>query len=331
MSKVECIALKSESGFSVQVLSLGGIITEIMAKDRHGVRENVVLNYDHFEDYLTNPLFLGCFIGPVAGRTKDGKMSIDDHTLALDVSDHPNALHSCKHGLHNVNWNIKSRTNDQVVLTYDSKPLNALDGALMYQLSYTVSEETLSIEYFVTSSKKTYLSLTNHSYFNLSGNPEQSIVSHELGLNCSHIATLDQDSLPVALLPLESMRYDFLKANSIESIIGSTPEIFSSTLGIDHPFKCSSSDHVAYLYDAQSGRTMHVTTTQPYVILYSGNFLHTGVSTSGKKFKQYSGVCFETQDLPNVVNNKLDTVQFVTPESPYSHRTSFAFSTMEIA
>lgn len=328
MSKVECIALISESGFSVQVLSLGGIITEIMAKDRQGMRDNVVLKYDHFEDYLTNPVFLGCFIGPVAGRTKDGKMSIDDHTLALDVSDHPNALHSCKHGLHNVNWNIKSRTNDQVVLTYDSKPLNALDGVLKYQLSYTVSEETLTIDYAVTSTKKTYLSLTNHSYFNLSGNPEQSIVSHELSLNCSHIASLDHDSLPVELMPIEALRHDFSKASRIESIIESTPEIFSSTLGIDHPFKCGGSEPVAYLYDPQSGRAMHVATTQPYVILYSGNFLHTGVSTSGKMFKQYTGICFETQDLPNVVNSKLDTVRFVTPESPYSHRTTFTFSTI---
>lgn len=331
MSKVECIALKSESGFSVQVLSLGGIITDIMAKDRHGVRDNVVLKYDHLEDYLTNPIFLGCFIGPVAGRTKDGKMLIDDNMLSLDVSDHPNALHSCKHGLHNVNWSIKSRTIDQVVLTYDTKPLNELEGSLKYQLSYRVTGETLSIEYVVTSSRKTYLSMTNHSYFNLSGNPEQSIMSHELGIHCSHIASLDQDSLPVDLLPLESLRYDFSMPNSIGSIIESTPEIFSNTLGIDHPFKCSSSDPVTYLYDPQSGRAMHVATTQPYVIIYSGNFLHTGVSTSGKQFKQYSGVCFETQDLPNVVNSKLDTVQFVTPESPYSHRTTFAFSTMEIA
>lgn len=328
MSKVECIALRSKSGFSVQVLSLGGIITEIMAKDRHGVRENVVLKYENFEDYLTNPVFLGCFIGPVAGRTKDGKMSIDDQVLALDVSDHPNALHSCKHGLHNVNWNIKSRAIDQVVLTYDSKPLNALEGSLNYQLSYTVSEETLSIDYAVKSSIKTYLSLTNHSYFNLTGKPDQSILSHELGIHCSHIASLDQDSLPVALLPIDALRYDFKAANSIGSIIESTPEIFSSTLGIDHPFKCGGSDPVAYLYDPQSGRSMHVATTQPYVILYSGNFLHTGVSTSGKQFNQYSGVCFETQDLPNVVNSKLDTVRFVTPESPYSHRTTFTFSTI---
>ncbi len=255
-------------------------------------------------------------------------MSIDEQVLALDVSDHPNALHSCKHGLHNVNWNIKSRAIDQVVLTYDSKPLNALEGSLNYQLSYTVSEETLSIDYAVSSSTKTYLSLTNHSYFNLTGKPEQSILSHELGIHCSHIASLDQDSLPVALLPIDALRYDFKAANSIGSIIDSIPEVFLSTLGIDHPFKCDGSDPVAYLHDPQSGRVMHVATTQPYVILYSGNFLHTGISTSGKQFNQYSGVCFETQDLPNVVNSKLDTVQFVTPESPYSHRTTFAFSTI---
>lgn len=328
MSKVEYIKLKSDTGFSVQILTLGGIITEIMAKDKHSLRENVVLCYENFEDYLTNPLFLGCFIGPIAGRTKEGKMLFDDNTMALDVSDHPNALHSCKHGLHNVNWTIKSCTINQVVLTYDAKPLNALNGALNYELTYTVSEESLTVQYAVTSTKKTYLSLTNHSYFNLSGNPDQSILTHDLKINCSHIARLDQESLPVELLPIDALRYDFSKTDSIGSIIESSPEIFLSTLGIDHPFKCNGSDYIAHLSDPQSGRALQVSTTQPYVILYSGNFLHTCVSTSGKQFKQNTGICFETQDLPNVVNSKLDKVDFVTPESPYSQRTTFSFSTI---
>jgi aldose 1-epimerase len=327
MSKIESILLKSNSGFIVQLLTLGGIITKIMAKDKYGMRENVVLCYDDFEDYHTNPLFLGCFIGPVAGRTKAGKMLIDDLTLTLDVSVHPNALHSGKQGLHNVKWSIKSQESDSVILTYDSK---TRDGSMNYQLTYSVSEETLSIEYAVTSSNKTYLSLTNHSYFNLSGNPEQSILTHDLKLNCSHIAQLDQDSLPIACLPIEAVKVDFFTSNSVGSIIESTPEIFSSTLGIDHPFKCMASDYVAYLSDPQSGRAMYVATTEPYVIVYSGNFLQTGVSTSGKRFNQYSGICFETQDLPNVVNNKLDHVEFVSPTLPYSHKTTFTFLTSSI-
>jgi len=273
-------------------------------------------------------LFLGCFVGPVAGRTKNGKMLIDNEILQLDVSDHPNALHSGKHGLHNVIWNKKSQTTDQIVLTYEGVPLNAPESSMTYQLTYRVSNETLTIDYNVSSTAKTYLSLTNHSYFNLSGNPDQSILRHNLSLDCSHFTQLDSDSLPIECQLLDDLKLDFKSEKSIGSIIESSPQLFSSTYGIDHPFKCKASESIAQLIDPQSGRTMTVTTTQPYVIIYSGNFLHTGVSDSGKRFNQYSGICFETQDLPNIVNSKLDTVQFVKPESPYSHSTSFSFSTI---
>ena len=326
MSKLESIELISKSGFSAHILPLGGIITKIMAKDKHGRRENVVLNYENFDDYFSNPLFLGCFVGPIAGRTKDGKLFIDDDLLQLDVSKHPNALHSGKDGLHNVIWDIKSRTTNQVILTHEAHPLNASHDVINYQLTYTVSDETLAIDFLATCSTKTYLSLTNHSYFNLSGNPDQSILMHNLNLNCSHIARLDQESLPIDCLPLGDLGEAFNTERLIGSIIESTPHVFASTSGIDHPFKCEDSDYVVTLIDPESGRTMHVATTQPYVIIYSGNFLHTAISDSGKQFNQYSGICFETQDLPNVTNNKLGRIRFVTPEAPYSHRTSFSFS-----
>ncbi|GAB6109408.1 hypothetical protein JCM19376_33640 [Fusibacter bizertensis] len=109
----------------------------------------------------------------------------------------------------------------------------------------------------------------------------------------------------------------------IESI---APDIRSAS-GIDHPFKCSNHDCTAVLKDISTGRMLQVATTQPYVIVYSGNFLHSALSTSGKKLSQFSGICFETQDLPNVLNNKLDAINFVLPETPYNHQTSFTFST----
>lgn len=326
MSIVECVLLKNDRGFSVQILTLGGIITKIMAKDNFGIRENVVLSYDDFDDYFLNPLFLGCFIGPVAGRTKDGQLMIDDKLHQLDVSDHPNALHSCKKGLHNVIWTIKSHTSDQLVLTFITHPKTELEGILTYQLTYSISNEALTIDYLVTSTKKTYLSLTNHSYFNLSGSSLQTVLSHDLELHCTHMARLNHESLPEEILSFEDLNLDFTTSRSIGSIIASSPEIFLNTSGLDHPFKCAPFDYVARLKDFNTGRVLTVSTTQPYLILYSGNFLHTACSASGKQFNQYTGICFETQDLPNVVNNKLDAVQFVTPESPYMHSTTFAFS-----
>jgi Galactose mutarotase and related enzymes len=323
MTKVEKFILKSKSGFSVEVLNLGGIITKIMAQDKHGNRKNVVLSYDDFDDYKTNPLFLGCFVGPVAGRTKDGILLIDQDVQKLDISGHPNSLHSCKDGLHNVLWRIESHTMDQLVLTYN---VQSIYCRLTYKITYTVSDEKLDINYYATSDHKTYLSLTNHSYFNLSGDYDSTILSHTLQLNCTHLARLDDESLPVELLDLAKSSADFITEKRLYDVITSdTPDIKKAS-GIDHPFKCGDENNIAVLKEPISGRMMKVSTTQPYVIIYSGNFLHSAQSSSGRKFTQYSGICFETQDLPNILNNKLDTIMYVTPESPYKHSTSFDFS-----
>ncbi len=324
MAKIEKIILQSTTGFSVEVLNLGGIITKIMALDKYGIRSNVVLNYENLDDYLTNPLFLGCFIGPVAGRTKDGKLPIDGKILQLDVSLHTNSLHSCKDGLHNVIWKIEEQATDRLVLSYETKDDSC---TIHYKLTYTVFDDNLTINYDASSTSKTYLSLTNHSYFNLSGNLEQTVNKHELKLNCSHFVRLDQESLPVELVPIKDSPVDF----SVNQIIGEAIESkeidIRNASGIDHPFKCEAKNPIAILKDTSTGRVMKVSTSQPYVIVYSGNFLHSATSESGKILNRFSGICFETQDLPNVINNKLDSVKFVTPESPYNHQTTFSFST----
>ncbi|GAB6109407.1 aldose epimerase family protein [Fusibacter bizertensis] len=183
MSNTEKIKLVSKTGFTVEVLNLGGIITKIMALDKYGNRENVVLNYENLDDYLTNPLYLGCFVGPVAGRTKNGELPIDDEILQLDVSCHSNSLHSCNDGLHNVIWHVDSQTADCLVLSYTTKNNH---GVIDYKVTYTVFEETLTINYYANTHMKTYLTLTNHSYFNLSGNPEKQS-KHIISNSIAHI------------------------------------------------------------------------------------------------------------------------------------------------
>lgn len=324
MSKIEKRVLESNTGFIVEVLNLGGIITKIMALDKHGNRENVVLNYENLDDYLTNPLYLGCFVGPVAGRTKNGYLPMGDKHLQLDVSCHPNSLHACNDGLHNVIWHVDAQTNDSLVLSYETKSDRDI---INFKLTYTVSEETLTVHYYASATSKTYLSLTNHSYFNLSGNPEGTIKSHKLKLNCSHFVRLDHESLPIELIELNKSELDFSSEKTLGDVIESTAPDIRSASGIDHPFKCSNHDCTAVLKDDSTGRMLQVATTQPYVIVYSGNFLHSALSTSKKQLKQFSGICFETQDLPNILNNKLDAFKFVQPGTPYNHRTSFTFST----
>ncbi len=325
MREIELITLENETGFIVQILTLGGIIHKIMAKDKHNSRKNIVLNYDHIDDYKKNDLFLGCIVGPIAGRTENGLIETGNISMQLDTSCHRNSLHSCSDGLHLINWNIKSQSTSKLVLSHQSKAFNCI---IDYEITYRVTGETLSIDYYAKASSPIYLSLTNHSYFNLTGNPENQIVHQRLKLNCTHYAKLDEDNLPVELVPIANTALDFADFKSIKHVLDDSSADIAMTSGIDHPFKRDASNTVAELMDLDSGIVMKVKTTQPYVVVYTGNFLASITSPSGKTFGKHTGICFETQDLPNVAFNKLDIIKTVTPEIPYKHFTSFAFSTL---
>ncbi len=325
MKDIELISLESETGFIVQVLTLGGIIHKVLAKNKYDNRKNVVLNYDHFDDYKKNDLFLGCIVGPVAGRTEKGLIKIADRSMQLDTSCHPNSLHSCSDGLHLIIWNIKSRSSSELVLSHQSKSFNC---TIDYEITYKVVGESLSIDYYAKTSDTVYLSLTNHSYFNLTGDPVNQIIHQKLKLNCTHYVKLNKESLPIQLIDLTNTAFDFNDFKSIKNALDDSSEDIAMASGIDHPFKRGVSEMVAELMDLESGIVMKVQTNQPYVVVYTGNFLSTSTSLSGKTFGKHTGICFETQDLPNIAANKLDQIRLVTPESPYRSSTSFTFSTL---
>lgn len=313
MKNIQVFQLFSETGFNVEVLSLGGIISKIMAKNLHGERENIVLTYENIEDYRENALFLGCITGPVAGRTKNGSIKVDSMEMKLDTSCHPNSLHSCQDGLHLIDWIPRSQSKSHVTLSTKSEKYGSV---IDYQVTYRVRNESLFMETIVSTSNPLYFSITNHSYFNLTGTENTSIDKHRLYLNCSHVALLDDESLPTSLIDIKKSDFDYSTEQYVDS--------FKS--GIDHPFKIVDSKTAAVLKDPISRRMMLVRTSHPYVVVYSGNFLDSFTSKSGKRFSKHAGICFETQDLPNVPNSKLDKVDLVLPDAPYRHTTEYEFS-----
>lgn len=293
--------LTSETGFEVDILNFGGIIRKIMALGKDGQRHNVVLHYQNNQDYYKNPMYLGCVIGPVAGRTQNGYIS---DTMQLDTSLDKNSLHSGADGLHRVFWKIEHQSKHLLKLSHEVK---SNTNHIQYHITYSVQDDSLTIAYEAMVLEPTYLSLTNHSYFNLSGHHDQSILDHTLSLQCSHVAILDEASLPIKLQPIEQSDLNI----TFERLISEIQEI-------DHPFKCLPEKVVAELKCYEAGICLRVQTTQPYMVVYSGIHLKDG-------FLPYSGICFETQDLPNVTNSRLDAFKLATKDSPYSHTTTFSF------
>lgn len=189
--------LKNDRGMQVSILNYGGILTEMLVPDADGNLENVVVAFENYEDYLTkNTGFFGALIGRVAGRIQGSAFELDGKTYQLKPNEGENHLHSGENGFHQVLWNAKPFEADSelgVKLSHQSPDgEGGYPGDLDVQVTYTLTNDNaLTVTYEATSSKKTPLTLTNHSYFNLSGNLQDDIRNHLVTIDSSQFVELD--------------------------------------------------------------------------------------------------------------------------------------------
>jgi aldose 1-epimerase len=313
MKDLKTIEIISESGFNVQLLNLGCSITKICAKDRFENRSNVVLNHSRLSEYFTNNSFLGCVIGPISGRSENGIIMINDNVTQLDTSCDRNSLHSCDKGLHNVIWDIVDQSENKVTFTY-------IQQNIEFFIQYSVEQEKLIMDISAYSNDDTYLSITNHTYFNLSGDYSSSIEDHKLMLNCLEYGYLNKDSIPVKLKKTQNSIFDFSNPKYLKEVLNTNSNEILPYGGIDHPFKCNGTKDILTLIHENSGRILKISTNQPYVVIYTGN--HLNKSTI---YNKHCGICFETQDLPSVTTRKLDKFEIVSKANPYKKRTEYKF------
>jgi aldose 1-epimerase len=330
--KVYELTIQNPQGFRVGILTFGGAITAIYAKNAKGHRENVVLCYETLEDYLVNPPYLGVTVGRTAGRIKNGQFDLDGKGIQLENSINPSALHGGIHGLHRVNWSIEDHREDQATLIYvDEAGEGKTPGTLTIEAQYQVLEEdTLVITYRAMTDEKTYVNVANHSYFNLSGKPDQTILNHHLKMTAYDYAPVDVDSVPLEdTKTVIGSPFDFTEGTVLNIAVLADHEQIKRCKGIDHPFELSRAPEQIILEDPVSGRRMAVSTDQPYVIVYSGNFLAEATVPSGKTFPKHGGICFETQDVPDAPNRKDFKGKWLEPGEVYRHETEYTFSLCE--
>ncbi|MGL6119339.1 MAG: aldose epimerase family protein [Fusobacteriaceae bacterium] len=316
---------------SVEILSIGGVIRKIMVPDKNGENiNNVVLGFDTVEDYEKNVPFFGCITGRVAGRIKNAKLKIENDLYELEANNGKNCLHGGTNSLHTKIWKGTTKENSdeslELKLEYISPHLeNNFPAEIKFTVTYTLKNNELHIDYIGIPDRKTYMCLTNHSYFNLSGDCNNGIYDHEIKLCAENFLEVDDGTIPTKISKVRGS-FDLREPKYFQDILLDNREEQIKRVGggIDHGFVLSknlSSNFNGQVYHRTSGRVLEFKTDQPAVVLYTGNYL----SDIGRK--KHSGFCIETQDYPDVSNILPEKYSVYSPEKKYEQNTIYKFYT----
>ncbi|GGJ58128.1 aldose 1-epimerase [Anoxybacillus voinovskiensis] len=327
----------NDNGIEVTCINYGCIITKIVTPDRHGNYENIVLAFDDFSSYLTNHPYLGAVIGRVAGRIKNASFELNGKTYTLYKNENGNHLHGGKKGFHHAIWQgagFSRKDEVGVQFSYTSPDgEEGYPGNVDVHVTYTLNNQNeLTISYRATSDKDTPITLTNHTYFNLSGNVKSDILQHQLKIKSDRFLELDHEFLPTgALLDVTGTPFDLREGKTIKEGVEAThPQIVSVGQGYDHPFLLNTHhDEEIVLLDPESGRTLIVETDEPGVVVYTGNQLPSEIKVNGAPARKYLGICLETQALPDAVHHSHFPSCILRAGEMYSSVTKYTFRVHE--
>lgn len=332
---VKCYTLRNEF-LEVEILNYGGVIRKISSPNKNGKMENIVLNFNNISDYEERSPYFGAIVGRNAGRIKNSKITINGINYTLAKNNGENNLHGGIDNFSHKVWESKEIKGENFIgveLSLKSPHLEeGFPGNVIASVKYKLIDKELLIEYNAVSDMDTYLNLTNHTYFNLSGDFKRDITDEYLTLACKKFIAVDEATLPVKVTDVKGTPFDFQESKELASSLNSDHEqIVIVNHGLDHPFILDETrkGSVAILEDKVSGRKLEVYTDQPAVVIYSGNYLYEiGKLSDGSDCKKHMGICFETQDYPNVLNFMPEKAKIYNSLKPYSQKTIFKFTTI---
>ena len=299
--------LVNDNGMEVELIELGATIVSIKIP-KGDKKIDVVLGYDDLNKYKENPCFFGSCIGPVANRTAGASFSIDGVKYSLPVNEGKNNLHSdFEKGFHKRMFNpVIDFVKNQVCFTLHLDDMEyGLPGNRDFTVSYSLTDDnTLEIEYKMISDKKTAISPTNHTYFNLGGHDSGSILSEEVKIYASFFTSVGSDLIPKEISPVAGTPFDFMDFKKVGKEINADHQQLEYGGGYDHNFiLAQNKDAVAVVKDNTTGISMEVYTDLPGIQFYTGNNIGTLVGKNNEIYKKNFGLCLETQYIPNSLND----------------------------
>jgi aldose 1-epimerase len=337
-SAVTLYTFKNANGVEMKVINYGGYITSLRTPDKSGVIEDVVLGYDSLSGYLKAPSFFGCIVGRYGNRIAKGQFKLDGKTYDLVKNNGVNHLHGGTKGFDKVMWEATPSSSPEgasLKLSYLSKDMEeGYPGNLQVTVVYTLTNDNeLKIQYEATTDKKTVINLTNHSYFNLSGNTKRKILDHKLSIAASKFLPVDATLIPTGeLKDVKGTPFDFTSPEVIGKRINDNDPQIKAGIGYDHCWVFDKAPGTlglgATVYDSISGRYMEMFTTEPGTQFYSGNFLNGTVTGKfNTVYEQRYGLCLETQHYPDSPNRPEFPTVVLNPGEVYKTQTIYKFST----
>jgi aldose 1-epimerase len=331
--------LTNKNGAVAKISNYGGIVTSLTMPDRNGKFSDVVLGFDSLGKYVKDSPYFGALIGRYGNRIAKGKFSLDGSNYQLATNNIGNALHGGIKGFDKVVWTAAPKVTAQgpsLKLTYVSKDgEEGYPGTLKVTATYTLTNKNeLKLVYSATTDKDTVVNLTHHSYFNLAGQGNGTILDHVLTLDSSRYTPVDKTLIPTGkIATVKGTPLDFRKPTPIGARIDAKDEQLKFAGGYDHNFVADklvpgTLTRIAKVEEPKSGRVMEVFSTEPAVQFYAGNFLDGKIKgKGGKVYVRRGGFCLEPQHYPDSPNHKNFPTTELKPGQTYKNTIVYHFST----
>jgi aldose 1-epimerase len=338
--EVMLYTLTNANGMEVKITNYGGIITSVVVPDRDGNMENVTLGFTTLDEYVEGHPYFGNITGRYANRIARGTFDIDDENFYLALNNGPNTLHGGVKGFDKYVWAAEEASGEGEVGVRLSRVSPDMEegypGNLDVEVTYTLTDnDEIRIDYHATTDEPTHVNLTNHAYWNLAGEGSGSIDGHELTLMASNYTPIDESIIPTGeIAPVAGTPLDFMTPHPIGERVRDNFEQLLLARGYDHNFvldRPSPDDTTltvaARVVDPESGRTLEISTTEPGIQFYSGNFLDaTEAGAAGKMYRQGDGFALETQHYPDSPNKPEFPSTLLEPGEEFNSTTIYAFS-----
>ena len=327
---VDLYTLTNANGLKTEIMTYGGIVRILEVPDRDGNLGDIVLGYDSLDEYIENNPYFGALVGRCGNRIAKGKFTLNGVEYTLATNNGPNHLHGGVKGFDKVVWDaepVEDETSVGLKLTYLSKDgEEGYPGNLKCTVIYTLTNDNeLKVSYEAETDKTTVINLTHHSYFNLGGHGSGDILGHELMLTADNFTPVDEGLIPTGeIKPVKGTLMDFTRPMPIGARIDQVKG------GYDHNFVLNNSGGslalAASVYEPNTGRVMEISTTEPAIQFYSGNFLDGSNKGKGAVYNKHNGFCLETQHFPDAPNKPGFPSIVLKPGDKYTHLTVHKFS-----
>jgi aldose 1-epimerase len=333
---VERYSLRNRNGMEARIATYGGIVTHLSAPDRHGKFADVVLGYDELAHYIKSNPYFGALIGRYGNRISKGRYTLNGVQYQLATNNGANALHGGLQGFDKVVWNTKqaivTENGPQLTLTYLSRDgEEGYPGNLSVTAIYTLTNDNaLRLDYAATTDKATVVNLTQHSYFNLRGHGD--VLGHVVWIDADRFTPVDDTLIPTGVLQsVGGTPFDFRQPVAIGSRIDIDDEQLRFGKGYDHNWVINHTDGTlrlaARVYEPESGRVLEVSSTEPGLQFYSGNFLDGSLTgKNGQVYKFRNGFCIEPQHFPDSPNQPAFPSVVLQPGQSYKNTIVYRFS-----